>query len=55
MILHVYDLAIKSGAFLVATPDKIISELIKKNGGNIFKRFHETGTIEYLKHLKILF
>ena len=48
MILHVYDLAVKSGAgeVLVATPDKIISELITKNGGKSFisKDVHETGT-----------
>ena len=38
MILHVYDLATKSnvGDVLVATPDKIIFDLIKKNGGNSF-------------------
>ena len=48
MILHVYDLAVKSGIgeVLVATPDKIIFELIKKNGGKSFisKDVHETGT-----------
>ncbi len=48
MILHVYDLAVKSGVgeVLVTTPDKIISELIKKNGGKSFvsKDNHETGT-----------
>ena len=48
MILHVYDLAIKSniGEVLVVTPDKAISELIKKNGGKSFnsKDSHETGT-----------
>ncbi len=38
MILHVYDLAVKSGVgeVLVATPDKIISELIVRNGGKSF-------------------
>jgi len=48
MILHVYDLAIKSGIgeVLVVTPDKVISELIVKNGGKSFisKNVHETGT-----------
>ena len=48
MILHVYDLAVKSGVgeVLVVTPDKIISELIKKNGGKSFvsEDNHETGT-----------
>ena len=38
MILHVYELAVKSavGEVLVVTPDKAISELIKKNGGKSF-------------------
>ena len=48
IILHVYNLAVKSGAgeVLVATPDKIISELIERNGGKSFlsKESHETGT-----------
>ena len=48
MILHVYDLATKSnvGDVLVATPDKIIFDLIKKNGGNSFlsQNHSETGT-----------
>ena len=48
MILYVYDLAVKSdvGDVLVATPDKIISELITKNGGKSFvsRDAHETGT-----------
>ena len=48
MILHVHDIAIKSGAgdVLVVTPDEAIYELIKKNGGNSFisKDLHETGT-----------
>ena len=48
MILHVYNLAVKSkvGEVLVATPDKIISELITKNGGKSFvsRDAHETGT-----------
>ncbi len=48
MILHVHDLAVKSGVgeVLVATPDKIISDLIKKNGGKSFlsKDISETGT-----------
>ena len=48
MILHVYDLAKKSGSgdVLVVTPDKDIVQLIKKNGGNSFLSVsqHETGT-----------
>ena len=38
IILHVYNLAVKSGAgeVLVATPDKIISELFERNGGISF-------------------
>jgi len=48
IILHVYNLAVKSGAgeVLVTTPDKTISELIDKNGGKSFlsKESHETGT-----------
>ena len=48
MILHVYDLAVKSGVgeVLVATPDKIISELITKNGGKSFvsRDIHKNGT-----------
>ena len=36
MILHVYDLAVKSkvGEVLLVTPDNEIAELKKKNGGN---------------------
>ena len=48
MILHVYDLAIQSrvGEVLVATPDKIIFDLVIKNGGKAFvsKESHNTGT-----------
>ena len=48
IILHVYNLAVKSGAgeVLVVTPDQTISELIKRNGGKSFlsKDLHETGT-----------
>ncbi len=48
MILHVYDLAVKSGVgeVLVATPDKTISQLVKKNGGESFvsRVVHQTGT-----------
>jgi len=48
MILHVHNLAKNSGVgdVLVATPDKDIAELIKKNGGNSFLSVseHETGT-----------
>ena len=38
MILHVYDLAIKSnvGEVLVTTPDKTIFNLIKGYGGKCF-------------------
>ena len=48
MILHVYDLAIRSkiGEVLVVTPDNTIFELIKNYGGKSFlsKDLHETGT-----------
>ena len=48
MVLHVYDLAKKSGIkkVLIATPDKDIHQLIMKNGGNSFlsQSIHETGT-----------
>ena len=48
MILHVYDLAIRSsiGEVLVVTPDKAIFELVEYYGGKSFlsKDFHETGT-----------
>ena len=48
MILHVYDLAIRSsiGEVLVVTPDKAIFELVENYGGKSFlsKDFHETGT-----------
>ena len=48
MILHVYDLAIQSGVgeVLVTTPDKIISDLVMKNGGKSFvsREDHQTGT-----------
>ena len=48
MILHVHDLAVESGVgdVLVATPDKIISQLILKHGGKSFvsKNTHQTGT-----------
>ena len=58
MILHVYDLAVKSGAgeVLVATPDKIISELITKNGGKSFvsKDAHQTGTDRVFEAFKKL-
>ena len=48
MIVHVYEAAIKSnvGEVLVATPDQLIAETIKKIGGKavITKENHETGT-----------
>ena len=48
MILHVFNLAVKSGIgeVLIATPDKKIFDLINKNGGKSFisKKTHETGT-----------
>ena len=48
MILHVYDIAKKSGVgdVLVTTPDKAILDLINNNGGNsyISKKDHKTGT-----------
>jgi len=48
MILHVYNSAKKIGLgdVLVATPDKGIFDLIKKNGGEAFMSMqkHETGT-----------
>tara|TARA_Y100001970_G_scaffold120561_1_gene149440 strand:+ start:1251 stop:1985 length:735 start_codon:yes stop_codon:yes gene_type:complete len=48
MILHVFNLAVKSGAgeVLVTTPDKKISDLINKNNGKSFvsQKIHETGT-----------
>ena len=59
MILHVYDLAIKSGIgeVLVVTPDKVISELIVKNGGKSFisKNVHETGTDRVFEAFKIFY
>jgi 3-deoxy-manno-octulosonate cytidylyltransferase (CMP-KDO synthetase) len=48
MILHVHNLAMESkvGEVLVTTPDKIIFDLIIKNGGKSFisNNIHETGT-----------
>ena len=48
MILHVYDVAKDSnvGQVVVATPDKIILELIKKHNGQavLTSNKHETGT-----------
>ena len=60
MIIHVYNLAKNSniGEVLVATPDKIIAELIKKNGGKFFlSKKHETGTdriFEAFKNILLL-
>ena len=55
MILHVYDLAIRSsiGEVLVVTPDKAIFELVENYGGKSFlsKDFHETGTDLSLIHI----
>ncbi len=48
MILHVHHLAIqaKVGEVLVVTPDKIIADLIKNNGGKSFisEESHHNGT-----------
>ena len=48
MILHVHDLAVKSGIgdVFVATPDDEISRVVKNHGGKaiITKKEHETGT-----------
>ena len=48
MILHVYDLAIRSnaGEVYVATPDQQIVDIVKNSGGNAIKTSdnHETGT-----------
>ena len=48
MILHVYEAAKNSNVadVLVVTPDKIIADIIKKNGGDVFfsKKLHDTGT-----------
>ena len=56
MILHVYDLAVKSGVgeVLVATPDQIISELITKNGGKSFisQEIHENGSSRVFEAFK---
>ena len=56
MILHVYDLAVKSGVgdVLVATPDKIISELIIRNGGKSFvsEEVHENGSSRVFEAFK---
>ena len=59
MILHVYDLAVKSkvGEVLLVTPDNEIAELIKKNGGNSFvsKGNHETGTDRVFEAFKTFY
>ena len=48
MINHVYDAAVKSnsGEVIVATPDKLIAEEVKKIGGRavITSEKHQTGT-----------
>ena len=48
MILHVYDLAIRSnaGKVYVASPDQQIVDIVKNSGGNAIKTSdnHETGT-----------
>ena len=48
MILHVYDLAIRSnaGEVYVASPDQQIVDIVKNSGGNAIKTSdnHETGT-----------
>jgi len=59
IILHVYNLAVKSGAgeVLVATPDKTISKLIESNGGKSFlsKEPHETGTDRVFEAFKTFY
>ena len=49
MILHVYDVAIKSnaGEVYVATPDQQIVDIVKNSGGNAIKTSdnHETGIV----------
>ena len=59
IILHVYNLAVKSGAgeVLVATPDETISKLIESNGGKSFlsKGSHETGTDRVFEAFKIFY
>ena len=59
MILHVYDLAIRSsiGEVLVVTPDKAIFELVENYGGKSFlsKDFHETGTDRVFEGFQIFY
>ncbi len=59
MILHVYDVAVKSrvGEVLVVTPDQKIFDLIKKYGGKciISKKNHETGTDRVFEAFKNFF
>ena len=59
IIVHVYNLAVKSGAgeVLVATPDESISELVVKNGGKSFisEQPHETGTDRVFEAFKIFY
>ncbi len=56
MILHVYNNAVKSnvGEVYVATPDKSIEELIKKNNGKaiLTKTNHSTGTDRVFEAVK---
>ena len=59
MILHVHDLAIKSGVgkVLVVTPDQSIYKLVKDNGGNSFLSTgnHETGTDRVFEGFQIFY
>ena len=59
MILHVHDLAIKSGVgkVLVVTPDQSIFKLVKDHGGNSFlsTNNHETGTDRVYEAFKIFY
>ena len=59
MILHVYDVAVKSGAgdVLVVTPDQKIFDLLKNYGAKcmISKNNHETGTDRVFEAFKNFF
>ena len=48
MILHVYDLAVKTslGEVIVATPDQKIIDIVQNHGGTavMTKKEHQTGT-----------
>ena len=59
MILHVYDVAVKSGVgdVLVVTPDQKIFNLLKNHGAKcvISKNTHETGTDRVFEAFKSFF